>query len=73
MELKVYSLKGTIFEGDATSVGLPAKDGVITALKGHIPLITILKEGEIKTPDQNIAIKGGFAEITKTKVVVLAN
>ena len=73
MQLKIYSLQGVVYEGETASVSLPAKDGEITVLKGHIPLITILKEGEIKTKEKNIPIKKGFAEITGEKVVVLVD
>ncbi len=73
MQLKIYSLEGTVFEGEASQISLPTTDGVITVLKGHIPIITTLKEGSIKFSDQNISIKGGFAEVGKDKVVVLVN
>lgn len=71
MQLKIYSLTETLFEGETDSISLPTSDGEITVLKGHIPLITILKEGEIKFSNQVINIKKGFAEIDGKKVVVL--
>lgn len=73
MQLKIYSLQGTVHEGEVSQVSLPAVDGEITVLKGHIPLITLLKEGEIKTKEKNIPIKKGFAEINGEKVVVLVD
>ncbi|MFA6463428.1 MAG: hypothetical protein WCV55_00280 [Candidatus Paceibacterota bacterium] len=73
MQIKIYSLQGTVYEGETTEVTLPAQDGEITVLKGHIPLITLLKEGEIRTKEKNIPIKKGFAEITGEKVVVLVD
>ncbi len=73
MLLKIYSLDGTVFEGEANEVSLPTTSGVITVLKGHIPLITTLKDGAVKFSDQSIAIRGGFAEIGADKVVVLVN
>lgn len=73
MNLKIYSLTGTIYEGEATEVSLPTSDGEITVLKGHIPLITILKEGNVKWDGQSNAIQGGFAEVGNDKVVVLVN
>ncbi|MES2060103.1 MAG: F0F1 ATP synthase subunit epsilon [Patescibacteria group bacterium] len=73
MNLKIYSLDGTIFEGEASEVSLPTTSGVITVLKGHIPLITTLKEGVIKISNQDFPIKSGFAEIGGDKVVVLVN
>ncbi len=73
MKLQIFSLQGTVYEGETSQVTLPAKDGEITVLKGHIPLITLLKEGEIRTKEKNISIKKGFAEINGEKVVVLVD
>ncbi len=73
MKLKIYSLEGTIYEGEANEVSLPTTSGTITVLKGHIPLITTLQEGTVKWSDQSAHIKGGFAEIAGDKVVVLVN
>lgn len=73
MKLKILSLEGTLYDGEVAQITLPSEDGEITVLKGHIPVITLLKEGVIKTPEQNFDILGGFAEITGEKVVVLAN
>ncbi len=73
MELKIFSLEGTLYEGETDQVSLPALDGEITVLKEHIPLITLLKKGVVKTKEKNIEISGGFAEVTGSKVVVLAN
>ena len=73
MELKIYSLEGTKYEGTVPQVSLPATDGEITVLPHHIALITTLKEGKIKFKDQTVTINGGFAEIGNNKVVVLVN
>lgn len=73
MDLRIYSLDGTIFEGQAQSVSLPTTDGEITVLKGHIPLITTLKDGMVKFNSESKDIKGGFAEIGGNRVVVLVS
>lgn len=73
MQLKIYSLEGTLYEGEATEVSLPTTSGEITVLKGHIPLITTLKTGSIKYTGGTHGIKGGFAEIGNDRVVVLVN
>ena len=73
MKLNIYTLDGTKFEGDVAQVSLPAKDGEITILPHHIPVITILQKGFIKTEKEQIEINGGVAEIDGEKVVVLAN
>lgn len=73
MELKIYTLDGTKFEGKVSQVSLPTSDGEITVLPNHIPLITILKQGEVKIDGEKFLIDGGVAEIDGEKVVVLAN
>ncbi|MES2224074.1 MAG: F0F1 ATP synthase subunit epsilon [Patescibacteria group bacterium] len=73
MEIKIYSLEGTKYEGNVPQVSMPATDGVITVLPHHVALITTLKAGEIKFKDQIISINGGFAEVGNNKVVVLIN
>lgn len=73
MELKIYSLEGTKYEGTVPQVSLPATDGEITVLKNHIPVITTLKAGQVKYDKETIFIEGGFAEIGNNKVVVLVN
>lgn len=73
MKLQIFSLEGKLYEGETDQVSLPALDGEITVLKEHIPLITLLKKGVVKTKEKNIEIPGGFAEVTGDKVVVLAN
>lgn len=73
MKLQIFSLEGTLYEGTTDQVSLPTTDGEITVLENHIPLITLLKKGVIRTKDKNIEIPGGFVEVTENKVVVLAN
>ncbi len=71
MKLQIFSLQGLVYEGKTASITLPARDGEITVLKGHLPLITLIKDGEIRTKEKNIPIKKGFAEIDGERVVVL--
>lgn len=73
MELKIYSLEGTKYEGSVDQVSLPAIDGEITVLPHHTPLITTLGTGTIKFDNETISINGGFVEIGNNKVVVLVN
>jgi len=59
-------------------VTLPGTDGYFGVLYGHMPLITTLKPGVIDVTggtqgDQKFFVLGGFAEVTSTKVTVLAD
>ncbi len=68
MKLFIYSLKNTLFQGEAESLTCDTVTGQITVLDNHEPLITLLKEGVIKIIDKNkkldyIQILKGFVEI----------
>jgi F-type H+-transporting ATPase subunit epsilon len=76
MKLYIYKLGETLYEGEATSITLPASDGQLTILPHHIPLVTHLKAGTISikngsTEGQNFTISGGFAEVKAEKTILL--
>jgi F-type H+-transporting ATPase subunit epsilon len=67
----VHHLKGI-------EVILPTVDGQIGVRSGHIPLITVLKAGEIEvkqsgSPSSFFAVAGGFVEILGNVVHILAD
>ena len=53
MRLSVYSLKKTLFDGEARSVNCKTAVGEITILDHHKPLISILVPGVAKIVDEN--------------------
>ena len=66
-----------VLSEEADMVTLPGTDGYFGVLAGHMPLITTLKPGVIDVSggtlgDQRFFVLGGFAEVTTTKVTVLA-
>lgn len=66
-----------LFEGKVHSVVLPLYDGLAGILKGHVEMIAELGPGKviIKTFEEDIKffIVGGFLEVSKNKVTILAN
>lgn len=67
-----------LFQDDAVSVTAMTMDGQVTILPGHIGLISVLKPGEIvlrksETDETPIVVSGGFMEVTKTQVTILAD
>lgn len=61
----------------AEMVTVPGSDGYFGVLAGHMPLISTLRLGmiDVKGGDKGDAkyfIRGGFAEVTTTKLTVLA-
>ena len=62
---------------DVTMVTLPGTEGYFGVLAGHAPVISTLRPGVIEVKDgesgdMRIFVRGGFAEVDRTKVVVLA-
>lgn len=75
---RILTPEETVFEGEVEMVVAPGKDGEIGILPLHIPLVTVLKVGELRLKlDENrwdyIAIDGGYLEISEDKVTVLAD
>lgn len=66
-----------VYTDEVESVTLPTVDGEITVLANHVPLVTVLKAGEMvirKGADIHpYAIGGGFLEMDGSKLVVLAD
>lgn len=48
MKLEIITPESKIFEGEVDAVRLPGKEGLFQILNGHAPLISTLKEGELK-------------------------
>ena len=76
MKVSIYSLKKILFEGDASSVNCKTKNGEITVLDHHRPLISELTKGVMKITDPAhkehfIPVGGGFLEVQKNNRVSL--
>lgn len=76
-KLKLIAPDGVKYEEDATEVTLPTVDGQVTILPNHMPLITLLKPGEIiiknGTKIHELATEGGIVEISNNLVKILAD
>lgn len=61
---------------DADMVTVPGTEGYMGVIAGHAPLVSTLRVGMIDVladgQDQRFFIRGGFAEISPTKITVLA-
>jgi len=78
IKFEVVTPERVVFREVALQVTIPTKDGEITVLPNHIPLISILKPGviDLKTQDKAreiIAVSMGFVEVLKDKIVILAD
>lgn len=65
------------YEETVDAVSVPTVDGTIGVLAHHIPLFSLLAEGEIKirrgAKDFYLAIGGGFMQVTGNRVSILVS
>ncbi len=75
MTLEILTPEKKFFSGDADSVLMPGTDGKFEILKGHAPLISSLRAGEIRIrkagKDTIVKVKSGFVEVLGDKVNVM--
>ena len=61
---------------DADMVTIPGSEGDMGVMAGHMPVVTTLRPGVISVAGgkaaQKFVVAGGFAEVTQTKLTVLA-
>ena len=73
--LTITALDSVQYFGQAESVTCPGAEGEMTVLKGHVPLITNLKRGNIlvKTAEDSLTFQTerGILEVSKNGVVIL--
>lgn len=78
IKFEIVTPERVVLREEILQVTIPTRAGEITVLPDHIPLISILKPGviEVKTQGKNkevIAVSGGFVEVLKDKIVILAD
>jgi len=75
--LKLIAPDGVKYEAEAEEITLPTADGQITVLANHMPLIALLKPGEIIIKNgsrtEELATEGGVVEVSAKEVKVLAD
>lgn len=77
MELEIVTPEKVIFQGQVDEIYVNTADGAIGILPHHINLFTKLIPGELKLKisgkEQFMALTGGFLEVNKNKVTILAD
>ncbi len=75
MKLEITTPRGQVYDQEVDMVTLPGREGEMGILPNHVPLVTLLGEGEIIARRGPIAerllVTGGCAEITGDRVAVL--
>jgi len=78
IKFEIVTPEKLVLAREIIQVTLTTTSGEITVLADHIPLVTVLKPGvlEMKLADGEIevmSVSGGFIEVMRDKIVVLAD
>jgi len=77
LKLEIVTPEAKIFSQDVDVVYIPGIEGELGILPRHIPLMTIIKPGELRVTasGQNtyMAVGEGFVEVTGSSVTVLTD
>lgn len=78
INFEIVTPERTVLAEKAKRVTLPTREGEIGILPHHIPLVSTIKAGVIEIENEKgeieiMSVSGGFIEVLKDKVVVLAD
>jgi len=78
IKFQIVTPERIVTEEEIYQITLPTSSGEITVLPSHIPLVSSLIPGviELKNKEKNskiLSISGGFVEILKDKIIILAD
>jgi F-type H+-transporting ATPase subunit epsilon len=75
LKVSVISPERVLFEGEASSVVVPAFDGEVGILQGHAPMMTLLGKGSLRLDGgagaKRFDIEGGFLQVVDNNVRVV--
>ena len=78
LHFELVTPERAVLSTDAHMVVVPGSEGDFGAMAGHAPLMTTIRDGEIRvysnptTVTHRITVSGGFAEVSSTGLTVLA-
>lgn len=78
IQFEIVTPERVVLKEEILQITVPTKAGEITVLPNHIPLVSSLTPGVIQVKKKNgedevMSISGGFLEVLKNKVVILAD
>lgn len=74
LKVSVISPEAALYEGEATSVVVPAYDGEVGILTGHAPMMALLGKGTLRiegSAPKKFTIEGGFLQVVNNNVRVV--
>lgn len=78
IKLEVVTPERVVLKRNIYRITVPTKEGEITVLPKHLPLVSILIPGVLEFVNENnerevVSVSGGFVEVLRNKVVILAD
>ncbi|MFA5359083.1 MAG: F0F1 ATP synthase subunit epsilon [Patescibacteria group bacterium] len=77
IKFEITTPERKVYSQEVDQVTIPTVQGEITVLPGHIPLVSAVLPGELRTVKDGeeaiFAIAGGFIEVLPDKVTILAD
>lgn len=78
LSIQIVTPERIVFEGDADSVSVMTEEGEITVLPNHIPLVSLLRAGEMRLKNNGaeslLAVSTGVLEVKAgSKIIILAD
>jgi F-type H+-transporting ATPase subunit epsilon len=77
LRLEIVTPETTAYSEDVEMVTLPGSEGELGVYPNHVPLLTVLKPGELRVIKggraSSLAVGEGFIEITPERVSVLTD
>lgn len=76
-EFELVSPEKLLFSGEVEAVTASGTEGEFTVMKDHAPFMTTLRPGWVKIKgggkDENLFVRGGFADVAPTGFTILAD
>ena len=79
IKFEIVTPERVVLKTEVLQATIPTTTGEITILPHHVPLVAILRPGVIEVKTTNnaeveiMAVSGGFVEVLKNKIVILAD
>ena len=77
MKLRIITPERSVFEEEIEQITLPTQAGEITVLPHHVPLVSILRPGEILVKQNGaeipLAVSGGMLQVRPDEIIILAD
>lgn len=75
-QAQILTPNGSLFEGEVTGVQMPGVMGSFEVKANHAPIVSSLEKGNVlvrkEDGDLSYVISGGFVEVAKNKLTLLA-